>query len=84
MVKSQRMVTKVYLGDLHIGDGTFETDFEYDNELADLIESLVISGCSELVIVGDGLELVNSNEVKSSRVVALSDSFEVIDIQTHI
>lgn len=65
MVKSQRMVTKVYLGDLHIGDGTFETDFEYDNELADLIESLVISGCSELVIVGDGLELVNSNEVKS-------------------
>ncbi len=56
---------KIYLSDLHIGDGTVRDDFEFDRELVVLLEKASADGVSEIVFVGDTLELVASSEVKS-------------------
>ncbi|WP_153019691.1 metallophosphoesterase [Kosmotoga arenicorallina] len=52
---------KVYISDLHIGDGKGKDDFSFDAELIEFLDQLIDFGCDELIIAGDGLELVNSS-----------------------
>ncbi len=50
---------KLYLSDLHIGNGTTRDAFDFDKELASLVNSAAEDNYVEMVIVGDGLELLN-------------------------
>ncbi len=51
------------LSDLHIGDGTAKDDFEYDEELSNLLDSYK-SKDTVLVLNGDILEIVETKRVK--------------------
>ncbi|WP_448523900.1 metallophosphoesterase [Pseudothermotoga sp.] len=55
---------QVFISDLHIGDGSAKDDFEFDDELIGLIEHFSTQPDVELIIVGDGLELLESRAVK--------------------
>ncbi|MCD6159877.1 MAG: metallophosphoesterase [Kosmotoga sp.] len=65
MIKSGDGMKKVYISDLHIGDGKGKDDFSFDSELIEFIDQLIDVGCDELIIAGDGLELLNSSVVMS-------------------
>jgi len=55
---------QIFISDLHIGDGSAKDDFEFDEELIDLLEHFSTQPDVELIIVGDGLELLESRAVK--------------------
>lgn len=55
-------MTKVYLSDLHIGNGSQKDDFKYDDELIKILENLNEESNNELFIVGDGFEILQSYE----------------------
>jgi UDP-2,3-diacylglucosamine pyrophosphatase LpxH len=55
---------QIFISDLHIGDGSAKDDFEFDDELVDLLEHFSTQPDVELIIVGDGLELLESRAVK--------------------
>ncbi|WP_448532177.1 UDP-2,3-diacylglucosamine hydrolase [Pseudothermotoga sp.] len=55
---------QIFISDLHIGDGSAKDDFEFDDELIDLLEHFSTQPDVELIIVGDGLELLESRAVK--------------------
>ncbi len=57
-----RILTKLYLSDLHIGNGSKKDDFRYDNELIKILEDLNEESNNELYIVGDGFEILQSYE----------------------
>ncbi len=61
MIEFGESMKKVYISDLHIGDGKGKDDFAFDLELTDFLNQLINFDCDELVIVGDGLELINSS-----------------------
>lgn len=61
MIKFVGDMKKVYISDLHIGDGKGKDDFSFDAELIEFLDQLIDFGCDELIIAGDGLELVNSS-----------------------
>lgn len=59
------MATKLFISDLHVGDGTAGDDFAYDYELAKLLEEAhEADSNTELIILGDGLELLESKAVR--------------------
>ncbi|GAB6188946.1 UDP-2,3-diacylglucosamine diphosphatase [Marinitoga arctica] len=53
---------KVYLSDLHIGNGNKKDDFKYDSELIKILDDLNKESNNELYIVGDGFEILQSYE----------------------
>jgi len=55
---------QIFISDLHIGDGSAKDDFEFDDELIDLLEHFSTQPDVELIIVGDGLELLENRAVK--------------------
>ncbi|MEN3008311.1 metallophosphoesterase [Pseudothermotoga sp.] len=55
---------RIFISDLHIGDGSAKDDFEFDEELIDLLNNFSVQTDVELVIVGDGLELLESRVIK--------------------
>jgi UDP-2,3-diacylglucosamine pyrophosphatase LpxH len=70
---------KLYLSDLHIGDGTLKDDFKFDEDLVELIETSRSKGYDEIVIVGDGLELLTSEMVKSKGLIPCSRLVNELD-----
>ncbi|MFO7880979.1 MAG: hypothetical protein R6U52_00385 [Kosmotogaceae bacterium] len=57
---------KLYLSDLHIGNGTTRDAFNFDKELANLLNAAAEDNYDEMIIVGDGLELLNVVDMKLS------------------
>lgn len=70
---------KLYLSDLHIGDGTLKDDFKFDEDLVELIDSSREKDFSELVIVGDGLELLTSAIVKEKGLLSYQKLLDSLD-----
>jgi len=73
-------VKKLYLSDLHIGDGTLKDDFKFDSDLIELILSSKDKGFGEIVIVGDGLELLISEFIRSRRMLPFDRLLKEIDV----
>lgn len=56
---------RVFLSDLHIGDGFLDDNFSFDDELTTLLESFSSTDIqTELVLLGDGFELLASKAVR--------------------
>ncbi len=55
---------KVFLSDLHIGDGTAKDDFYFDDDITKLLNDLYYTSKVELYIVGDFFELLESSIVR--------------------
>lgn len=65
---------QIFISDLHIGDGSAKDDFSFDEDLIELLEHFSVQPNTELIIVGDGLELLESRAVKDLGLV----SFDVL------
>ncbi len=71
---------RVFISDMHMGDGYLSDDFSFDDELIDLIDSLTGSSReTELIILGDGLELLESRAVKEMGLVPFEDVVDNVD-----
>ncbi len=71
---------RVFISDMHIGDGLICDNFIFDDELEKLLLDLIASGEeTELVIVGDGLELMESKVVKDLGLIPFNQLQEQID-----
>lgn len=60
---------KLYLSDLHIGDGNLRDDFIYDKKLINILDDLSKESNPEINLVGDFLEiydLSNDSKIKDS------------------
>ncbi|NUU98963.1 hypothetical protein XO12_02135 [Marinitoga sp. 1154] len=79
MQKKQVIILiKLYLSDLHIGNGNKKDDFKYDIELIKILENLNTDSNNELYIVGDGFEILQSyeNDIKTNDVRDIIKSFD--------
>ncbi|PHJ14213.1 metallophosphatase [Fervidobacterium sp. SC_NGM5_G05] len=69
----------MFISDLHIGDGNSKDDFEQD----DLFESMLLDWNNlenpEIVIVGDGFEILESSAVQSLGLIGFWESMDKID-----
>jgi len=70
---------KVFISDLHIGDGSAKDDFVYDDELVEFLNSMCEEDDIELVIVGDGFELLESKAVKEWGLIPFDTLLEKLD-----
>ncbi|MGJ8455730.1 UDP-2,3-diacylglucosamine hydrolase [Pseudothermotoga sp. U03pept] len=70
---------RVFLSDLHIGDGSAKDDFEFDVELSNLINDFAQYQDAEIVIVGDGFELIESRAVKDMGLIPFEDLTKKLD-----
>jgi len=75
-------VTKLYLSDLHIGNGNKKDDFKYDDELIKILDDLNEESNNELYIVGDGFEILQSYEIslKSNNVIEIVKNIDFTSI----
>lgn len=64
---------RLFLSDLHIGDGSAKDDFEFDAELSNLIADFSQHSDAEIVIVGDGFEILESRAVKEIGLVSFDE-----------
>ena len=53
---------KLFLSDLHIGDGNLRDDFKYDQKLISILENMADEIDSEITIVGDFLEIYDLSD----------------------
>lgn len=59
------MALKLFLSDLHVGDGTANDDFVYDKELIRLLDQMKdLDEKYEIVFVGDVLEILEGESVR--------------------
>ncbi|MCX7653447.1 MAG: metallophosphoesterase [Fervidobacterium sp.] len=69
----------IFISDLHIGDGNSKDDFNQD----ELFENLVLEWNElknpEIVIVGDGFEILESNAVRNLGLLGFWESVEMLD-----
>ncbi|ABS60744.1 metallophosphoesterase [Fervidobacterium nodosum] len=69
----------IFISDLHIGDGNSKDDFEQD----DLFESMLLDWNNlenpEIVIVGDGFEILESSAVQSLGLIGFWEIMDKID-----
>jgi UDP-2,3-diacylglucosamine pyrophosphatase LpxH len=73
------MALKLFLSDLHIGDGSSNDDFVYDRELIRLFNQLKdVDENYEIVLIGDGLEILESDAVRKIGLVNFSQICESI------
>ncbi len=70
---------RLFLSDLHIADGSSKDDFEFDIELANLLEDFSYQPNVELIIVGDGLEILESQVVKELGLLPFEQLIDRID-----
>lgn len=71
---------RLFLSDLHIGDGYATDDFSYDAELVRLLDNVLASGENvELVILGDGLELIETRVVRDIGLIPFDDLIAQLD-----
>ncbi len=70
---------KVFISDLHIGDGSAKDDFVYDDEFVEFLNSMYEEDDIELIIVGDGFELLESRVVKGWGLVPFDTLLEKLD-----
>jgi UDP-2,3-diacylglucosamine pyrophosphatase LpxH len=80
MDDGEESMKKLYLSDLHIGDGTLKDDFKFDEDLIELIESSNKKDFNEIVIVGDGLELLTSEKVKEKGMISYKELLDSLDV----
>ncbi|OQY08929.1 MAG: hypothetical protein B6I29_04530 [Marinitoga sp. 4572_148] len=75
-------MTKLYLSDLHIGNGNKKDDFKYDDELIKILDDLNEESNNELYIVGDGFEILQSYEIslKSNNVIEIVKNIDFTSI----
>jgi len=69
---------RLFLSDLHVGDGTAKDDFEFDEEFVKLLETFEAEDV-ELIINGDFLEISKSRRLKKLGLVPLSVVFERLE-----
>jgi len=69
---------RVFMSDLHIGDGSMKDDFEFDEELISFLEDALIPG-SELIIVGDFLELLENRLIREMGMIPFEDLILSLD-----
>ncbi len=68
------MGLKLFLSDLHIGDGSANDDFVYDIELMKLLNQLKDADDHfEIILIGDGLEFLESDAVRKMGLMHFSD-----------
>jgi len=72
-------VKRLFLSDLHIGDGSAKDDFEFDAELANLIYDFSQHSDAEIILVGDGIEILESHAVKSLGLISFEELGEKLD-----
>ena len=70
---------KVFISDLHIGDGSAKDDFVYDDEFVKFLNTMYEEDDIELVIVGDGFELLESKAVKEWGLIPFDTLLEKLD-----
>lgn len=70
---------QIFISDLHIGDGSAKDDFQFDDELIELLEQFEAELDTELVIVGDGLELLENQAVKDFGLVSFETLVSSLD-----
>ncbi len=56
-------IKKIYLADLHLGNGGDTDYFHFDNEFEELINNAIEDNVSEIIIVGDLLELMMNDKI---------------------
>lgn len=71
----------IFISDIHVGDGSSKDDFSQDEVLTDLLASWSELDRPELVIVGDGLELLESEQVKNMGVLGFWETVDLLDEQ---
>ena len=71
---------KLFLSDLHVGDGTASDDFSFDEEFSLLLKRIdEADSQAELVILGDGLEILESEFVRNLGLVDFSTVCNSLD-----
>ncbi len=71
---------KLFLSDLHVGDGTASDDFSFDREFSLLLDRInEVDPKAELVILGDGLEILESDFVRKLGIVDFSTVCDSLD-----
>lgn len=74
------MGIKLFLSDLHIGDGAANDDFAYDKELIRLLSQMKDADQNyELIIIGDGLEILEGEVVRKIGLVNFYDVCNLVD-----
>ena len=70
---------KVFISDLHLGDGFFNETEAFEEDLVQFLDFLTSSGKEiELIIVGDALELLESRYVKELGLISFDEVLERI------
>lgn len=70
---------RIFISDLHIGDGSAKDDFLYDEDLIDFLNDFMDENEVELVFVGDCLEITESEQVRSLGLVPFEEVVEKLD-----
>ncbi len=74
------MSLKLFVSDLHVGDGSASDDFAYDREFYKLLEDVdEADRNAELVIIGDGFEILESDAVKQMGLINFFDLCNSLD-----
>lgn len=76
------MSIKAFISDLHIGDGSAKDDFLFDDELEKLLSELSDERNVELIIIGDGFELLESFPVREMGLVSFEELLTNFPIET--
>ena len=72
---------RLFASDLHVGDGLFNDNFSLDEEFSSLLESVASSGKpTELVLLGDIFELLESKMVRDMGLCSFEEVCEGIDV----
>ncbi|MGC8902896.1 MAG: metallophosphoesterase [Fervidobacterium sp.] len=69
----------IFISDLHIGDGNSKDDFAQDDLFESLIENWSYFENPELVIVGDGFEILESESIRELGLVSFWESVQLLD-----
>ncbi len=69
----------IFVSDTHIGDGSSKDDFNQDDVIENLVADWSTLENPELVIVGDGFELLESDTVRSLGVTGFWETVDLID-----
>ncbi len=70
---------KVFLSDLHIGDGTAKDDFYFDNDASNLLNDLYYDSKVELYIVGDLFEILESSVLRELELHPMEKTIQLLD-----
>lgn len=69
----------IFLSDLHVGDGSSKDDFNQDELFESLVSDWNKLENPEIVIVGDGFEILESNAVRNLGLAGFWESVEKLD-----